>query len=73
MHIISYDSALKTILDHTRALEPEEKPFAGCCRQVAAEDICSRIDVPGWLSSARDGFPSDPEDIRDASPNAPRY
>ncbi len=72
MQILSYDTALKTILDHTLVLGPEEKPLLDATGQAAAEDTYSRIDVPGWLSSARDGFAVNSKDIRDASPDAPR-
>lgn len=70
--MISVEEARERILSFVHALEPEEKPLLECLGQVLAEDVYSDVDVPPSDSSAMDGFAVLAEDIRGASPSAPK-
>lgn len=60
--MLSVDQALETILGHISALDVEERPLLRCLGQTVAEDIYAGINVPGWDSSAVDGYAVRAED-----------
>jgi len=43
-------------LEHARPLPPEPVPIVEAAGRVIAEDVCARVDLPPFASSAMDGF-----------------
>jgi molybdopterin molybdotransferase len=69
--ILTFDEAREAILREIAVLPPEEQPLLKALGQTMVEDIRAQINVPGWDSSARDGFAVRAEDVRGATPQNP--
>ncbi len=54
--MISFDDALRTVLDRARRLDPERVALHEALGRVLAEDIASDVDMPPFDKSAMDGF-----------------
>ena len=54
--MITYEEALRIVLDHARVLEPERVPLRDAANRVLAEDVPSDIDMPPFDKSAMDGY-----------------
>lgn len=70
--LITVDEAREIILGCIKTLEAEEKPVLQVLGQVSAEDLYAPINMPGFDSSARDGFAVISSDISSAGPTTPR-
>jgi molybdopterin molybdotransferase len=68
---ITLDAARSTVLKATAPLPTEWVPLDEAQGRVAASDIDSVIDVPGFDSSAMDGFAVRAADVAAASERAP--
>lgn len=64
--MISYDDALRMVLENTGVMEAEEKPLLKCLGQVAAEDIRADVDLPASDTSMPDGYAVRSADIKGA-------
>jgi molybdopterin molybdotransferase len=69
--MLSYDDAVKTILDNVKRLGTEKKPLLACVGHVAAENIYSDFDLPQSAVSGPDGYAVRSQDIKRASPDNP--
>jgi molybdopterin molybdotransferase len=54
--MISYDTALETVLAHASAPQPESIPLHAALGRIVAADIIADIDIPAADVSAMDGF-----------------
>ncbi|MBI2911544.1 MAG: molybdopterin molybdotransferase MoeA [Chloroflexi bacterium] len=72
MAMLSLEEAYEQILSAFHPLEPESRPLLDALGQVLAEDIVSPFDVPPLPNSAMDGYAVRYEDVRGATPGAPR-
>lgn len=54
--MISVEEARGRILQHFRALQPEERPLLDALGQVLAEDVVARFDIPPLANTAMDGY-----------------
>ena len=70
--MISVEEALERILSFVQLLEAEEKPILDALRQVVAEDVVSRIDIPPLDNTAMDGYAVQAADTTGATDAAPR-
>jgi molybdopterin molybdotransferase len=64
--MISYENALKEILEYMRTMEAEEKRLLACTGQVTAEPVYADIDLPLRDVSGPDGYAVRSADIRSA-------
>jgi len=69
--MLSYDDAVKTILDKVKRMEVLEKPLLVCVDQVTAENIYADFDLPQSAISGSDGYAVRSQDIKGASPHNP--
>jgi len=69
--MISYEDALKKVLDNTRILKEEEKPLIKCTGQVSAEDAYSGLHLPQTSIAVPDGYAVRSSDIRGAKKDNP--
>jgi molybdopterin molybdotransferase len=69
--MLSYDDAVKTILDKVKRMEVLEKPLLACADQVTAENIYADFDLPQSAISGSDGYAVRSRDIKGASPHNP--
>lgn len=65
------DEAQAKVLDTVHALAPLQLPLTDAYGCVAAEDMVARGDMPGFASSAMDGFAVRASDTAGASPASP--
>ncbi len=61
--MISFEKALKTILDSARYLGDEQVEFMNSLNRVLAEDVYSDVDMPPFDKAAMDGFACRKEDL----------
>lgn len=54
--LIDADAAASLVLEHTPVLGAERVPLANCPGRVLAEDLVARASLPGFPSSAVDGY-----------------
>ncbi len=54
--MLSFDQAMKLILDRARPLGSETVPLASACGRVIARDVVSDVDMPPFDKSAMDGY-----------------
>lgn len=69
--MISYEDALKMVLDAAEPDGAERLFITEAVDRVLAEDVLSPIDIPATDNSAMDGYAVRFEDIKDASPDSP--
>ena len=69
--MISYQEALRIILENARPAEPEERSPAACAGQVLAQDVHALQSFPPSDVSARDGYALRSVDVRDAGRQNP--
>jgi molybdopterin molybdotransferase len=67
--MLSYDDAVKTILDNVRKSDAVNKPLLDCVGHVAAEDMYADFDLPQLPISGPDGYAVRSQDIKWASPH----
>jgi molybdopterin molybdotransferase len=65
--LLSFDEALKAVLDNCRVLTSEKVALADCLRRVLAEPLIAGFDLPQFNNSAVDGFGILVEDLIEAS------
>lgn len=71
--LLSYEEALKTILDNIKAINRvEEVDLEKCFRRILAEELRARISVPSFDRAAMDGYALKAEDTYKASSFNPR-
>ena len=63
--MVSFDEALKTILDNVAPVGTEQLPLLDAVGQVLAETVVAPWDLPLWDNSAMDGYAVRFEDCRD--------
>lgn len=64
--------AARRILTDVRRQPPLRVPLDDALDGVLAETIISPLDIPAWANSAMDGYAVRAEDVRGATPAAPR-
>jgi molybdopterin molybdotransferase len=69
---VTYQEALRIVLEQCRALPPEEVPFDSAVGRVLAEDVRAATPEPPAAKSAMDGFALRAGDTAGATPAAPR-
>jgi len=69
--LVSVEDARDRILSQVKVLAPLELPLTDAFGCVVATDIVATADLPGFASSAMDGFAVRASDVVDASPRAP--
>jgi molybdenum cofactor synthesis domain-containing protein len=69
--LLPYDEAVRVVVDAFKPLPPQAVPLTAGLGLVAAADVVSRIDVPGFESSAMDGYAVRSTDVTTASPASP--
>jgi len=69
--LLPVDEAREKILSQIRPLAPLELPLQEAYGCVLAEDIVAPDDIPGFASSAMDGFAVRSTDVAGAGPDAP--
>jgi molybdopterin molybdotransferase len=69
--MISYEDALKKVLENTRILKEEEKLLIESAGQVLAGDVYSGLHLPQTSISARDGYAVKFSDIKGATKDKP--
>jgi molybdopterin molybdotransferase len=69
--LISYNDALKCVLENVSVLEVEEKVTFNCSGQILAEDAYSELSLPLKDSSGPDGYAVRSIDITHASKSSP--
>jgi len=69
--MLSYEDAVKTILDNVKRLDAVEKPLLSCNGQVSAENIHADFDLPQLPISGPDGYAVRSADIKDAGQKIP--
>jgi len=69
--MVTYDEALRVILEHCSPLEAEHKPLLEAIGQVLAEDAYCDADVPQTDRARLDGYAVRTNDIRGAHPASP--
>jgi len=69
--MLSYDDALKTILDKIKRMEVLERPLLSCVGQVTAENIYAEFDLPQSAIAGPDGYAARSQDIKRASQDNP--
>src|SRR5512143_1806371 len=67
--LVSVEEARERVLSQIAPLPPIELPLTDAYGCVAAEDICSAVDLPEFASSAMDGFAVRAADVGSASPS----
>ncbi|HOP09541.1 MAG TPA: molybdopterin molybdenumtransferase MoeA, partial [Candidatus Methanofastidiosa archaeon] len=72
MKLISYEDALKTLLEETETVEGSEGAMLdNALGRVAIADIASPIDVPSYRKSQMDGYAIVSSDSFKASEDSP--
>jgi molybdopterin molybdotransferase len=69
--LLPYDDAIRLVTGSFAPLEPRSFDLADALDLVAAEDVISDVDVPGFRSSAMDGYAVRAVDVARASREAP--
>lgn len=69
--MLSYQEALKAILDNTRGLPTETLPLNRLLGRYLAEPLTAKFDLPVFDNSAVDGYGVRLEDIQSAGPYKP--
>ena len=69
--MLSYDDAVKKILENTERLGAVEEPLLACSGRVAAENIYADFDLPQSAISGPDGYAVRSEDIQGALQSNP--
>ncbi|MDB4949989.1 MAG: hypothetical protein JWM27_2638 [Gemmatimonadetes bacterium] len=69
---ISAAEARDAILAGVARLDAERRPLLDALGYVLAEEVVSTVDLPPWDNSGMDGFAVRAEDVRGATPEAPR-
>lgn len=69
--MISYEDAVRMILDNTYTVDPENKSLSASSGQVTAEDIYADMSLPRWDISGPDGYAVRSADIKQASRERP--
>jgi molybdopterin molybdotransferase len=69
--MLSVAEAQARVLDAVHPLAPLQLPLTEAHGCVAAEDVVARGDLPGFASSAMDGFAVRVSDTAEASPSSP--
>jgi molybdopterin molybdotransferase len=54
--LLTLEEAHERVLKAARPLPAENVPIAAAAGRVCAEDVCARVDLPPFASSAMDGF-----------------
>lgn len=67
----AHDAAL-AIQAHLRRQPALRVPLDDALDAVLAEDIVAPLDIPAWTNSAMDGYAARAEDVRGATPEAPK-
>lgn len=62
--MISYEEALKKLLENAHTIETEKVRFENSLNRVLAEDIIADIDMPPFDKSAMDGYACRREDLQ---------
>lgn len=62
--MVSFEEALKTILENVAPVGAEQLPLPEAVGQVLAEDVTAPWDLPLWDNSAMDGYALRQEDCR---------
>jgi molybdopterin molybdotransferase len=70
--MISVAEATRHILDGVAPIETEAVPLVEALGRVLAEDVVSPLDLPAHTNSAMDGYAVRADDVRGATPDAPR-
>jgi len=65
--MLSYEDAVKKILENSNIPGVEEKPLLNCVGQVSAEDVLADISLPQSAISGPDGYAVRSQDIKGAS------
>lgn len=68
---ISFQQALKLVLDHVPRLPSEEAPLYGLGGRILAEDAVARVDSPSVNASLKDGYAVHSRDVAAARPESP--
>ena len=68
---LSAAEAAQRILDEVRRQPTLRIPLDDALGSVLAEDVVSRLDIPGWTNSAMDGYAARGADVRGASESQP--
>src|SRR2546426_10712151 len=63
--------AARTILEHVAPLPTERRPLKEALALVLPEDVVSPIVLPGWDTSAMDGYATRAADVAGATPERP--
>ncbi len=69
--LVPVEEARERVLSKIEPLAPLELPLAEAYGCVLAREVVAREDIPGFASSAMDGFAVRSSDIRDATPAIP--
>ena len=69
--LVSVEEARERVLSKIEPLAPLELPLTEAYGCVLAREVVAREDIPGFASSAMDGFAVRSSDIRDATPSIP--
>ncbi len=69
--MITFDKALKIVLDNAKPLESEEVNLKDAFNKVLARDVYASVHIPPFDNSAMDGFAVQAEDTKNASNSKP--
>jgi molybdopterin molybdotransferase len=69
--MISYEEALKKVLENVHALRPERRPVVESTGQVVAQDILSDLDLPQADIAGPDGYAARSSDLLGATRDTP--
>lgn len=71
--LTSVEDALNQLFSHTKTMDMEEIETSKSLNRIIANDIKSKVDVPGFDKSAMDGYALVAEDTFGASPSNPKF
>lgn len=69
--MISYQEAYRITLENIQALPAEAAPLLEATGRVAAQDLVAKVNAPSVNISLKDGYAVHPEDVAQASAEAP--
>jgi len=69
--MISYEDAVKKVLENTQVLNTERRPVLESAGQVSAENVSSDFDLPQTDISGPDGYAVKSSDLKGAGRDAP--
>jgi molybdopterin molybdotransferase len=69
--MLSYDDAVKKILDKVKRMEVLERPLPTCVGNVVPENIYTDIDLPQSAIAGPDGYAVRSADIKGATQDNP--